>query len=172
MNFPVSDDVRDLLAILREEGFDWIADEINGVIKEGKAIDKLVVRGKSKRAENVLETATVEFSIDEQLAIALSCIREYTINAAKLFGVIHAEIAEPLRPADHASPNTQGKLTIQLVSDEDAMLATINAESASTILSPDVVQALALLEARLGESWPSSQGAYGSRTRGVERQVQ
>jgi hypothetical protein len=62
MNFEITEDVQDLLKILRETGFDWIASEIQNLIKEGKAIDKLISEPNSRSLRKPqIETATVPF---------------------------------------------------------------------------------------------------------------
>jgi hypothetical protein len=125
MNFPITEDVRDLLEIFRETGFHWVADEIQNVIKEGKSIDKPVPRSTSKSMTNALiETATVEFSADEQLAIALASIREYTVRTAGILRIVQKEIAEPLRRID-ANDQDKNGLNIQLLSDEEVELVTL-----------------------------------------------
>jgi hypothetical protein len=172
MNFPVTEDVQDLLEILRETGFHWIADEIQNVIKEGKSIDKLVPRSTSKsRANSLNETATVEFSTDEQVAIALASIREYTVQTADILRIVQREIAEPL---GRTGDSNQGKnaLKIQLISDNDIELATLDPDSVALILSPALAKALVLVDASLRESWPPSQGSYGARVSDNSRRVE
>jgi hypothetical protein len=172
MNFPITEDVQDLLKILRETGFDWIADEVHNVIREGKSVDKLVPRPTSKSMANALmETATVEFPPDEQLAIALASIREYTVLTASILRTVQVEVAEPLRKTD-PRPEDKNEVTIQLVSDEDAQLATLDPDSVARILSPAVAGALEALEVSLKESWPVSQGRYGARVRDSGRRVE
>jgi|SRR5579864_9179757 len=164
MNFEITEDVQDLLKILRETGFDWIASEIQNLIKEGKAIDKLISEPTSRSLRKPqIETATVPFPADEQLAIALSSIHEYTITTASILRVVQKEIGGPLDRPD---------MTIQIVSDEDVELATIDPDSVGHILPPSVDEWLALLGKTLEESWPQSQGSFGSRVRDSGRRVE
>ena len=173
MNFPITEDVQDLLKILRETGFDWVADEIHNVIKEGKSVDKLVPRSTSKSMTNALmETATVEFPADEQLAIALASIREYTVLTASILRTVQSEVAEPLRKPELGPEDMSDDVKIQLVSDEDAQLATLDPDAVARILSPAVAEALQGLEVSLKESWPISQGRYGARVRDSGRRVE
>ncbi len=164
MNFQITEDVQDLLKILRETGFEWVADEIQNLIKEGKAIDKLISEPTSRSSRKAqIETATVPFPPDEQLAIALSSIHEYTITTASILRVSQKEIGGPLDLPD---------VTIRIVSDEDVELATIGPDSVGHILPPAVDEWLALLRKTLEESWPQSQGNYGSRVRDGGRRVE
>jgi hypothetical protein len=163
MNYPLINDVRELLEILRETGFEWVANEIHQVIKEGKAIDKpQEEKASGARNREKTETATVPFSDDEQLAIALSTIREYTSTAAQLLHNIQHEIAEPLNDDD---------LTIRIVSDDDTEVAVLHSGRAEELIPLTADKALRQLEDSLEETWPTSQGDYGFRIKDRERQV-
>jgi hypothetical protein len=164
MNFPVTEDVRDLITILRETNFAWIADEIHSVIREGKAVDTPLInanRKSSGKATN--ETATAAFGDEEQLAIALSTIREYTVTAAHLLEILPKEFSETLN---------RDNLNIQIISDDEVELVTLNSLGTNSMLPREVAGAIGQLDSSLNDAWPQVEGAYGLRIKNRDRSVE
>lgn len=142
-----------------DTGFDWIADEIRSVIKEGKAVDRPDSNAKKPR----IETATVPFSGDEQLAIALASIREYTVNTAQLIRVIPKEFAPEL-----------GRVGIVLISDEDENIAKLDSADSVGSFPYSVDETLGRLDTVLEKAclYRKAPLVYGSKTtKGLPRMI-
>ena len=74
--------VREILEILRELPFAWIADEIELEIQKGKT-QKKFQKDKNKYIKN--ETETLEYSFKEQIRICLEFIDTYFMDLPKMW---------------------------------------------------------------------------------------
>lgn len=90
---PSSGDVQKLMVSLRRLDLDWIAEEVESVLQEGKSIDKSDEPG-IEPASETRGSVVVDYSEEEQLRITLRTLQEYFVTLHKCWAEAEANVQE------------------------------------------------------------------------------
>jgi len=134
-SFEPTEDVTALLASLRQAGLAWIADEIEGVIRNGYSVQATHDKHNGHRV--------APFDADEQLRIALRAIQRYTVELHKLWHWAQDDLRETLE-----NPNLQ------------VSVAYLGSQESIHLFDQDFEMHLAKLDELLRRAWPGGVETY------------
>ncbi len=98
----ISPDAKAIVGTLRDLRFDWIADEIEEVIRSGKTSAKKDIEPTSRHAKQDL--ATTSYSETEEQLICLRTLEAYFIELSQVWEKTNQIFGELLTPKDSFEP--------------------------------------------------------------------
>lgn len=138
-SFEPSDEVHFLLDALRQAGLAWIADEIEGTLRNGQ----LVAREPKQLGDSVSGHDVTPYNAQEQLRITIRAIQRYTVEMQKIWHWTHNTLQESL-----ADQNIH------------VTLSYLGGQNPLPLFTQSMEQSLFRLDTLLRRAWPDGLEAY------------